>query len=65
MPHYRVTRPELYSKNTPGHTDKSARQGHYTDAENEEHARELIRLRMQESDERILFERLDVQLWRP
>jgi len=40
---YRCTRPNCYPPRSPGHTDKSARQGHYIDAENEESARRAMR----------------------
>lgn len=64
MPHYRVTRPEGYKPGTPGHTDKSARQGYYTDAGDEEEARRIIRERVKHDFPSVVNERLDVQLWR-
>lgn len=56
--HYRVTRPEVYSQNTPGFKDVSARQGHYTSAVNAEVAAENIRKQLNVEDEL-----MDVQDW--
>ena len=54
---YRVTRKEAYSQNTEGHTDVSARQGHYVHAETATEAAKLIRRRL------MISEPLDVQCW--
>jgi hypothetical protein len=57
MTHYRVTRPEAYSQNTPGFKDVSARQGHYVNAETAREAAREIRKRLE------ITEPLDVQCW--
>lgn len=67
MPHYRVTRPERYPAGCVGHLDKSARQGYYTDAKDENEADRIIRARLAKNTD-IVFnqdERLDIQFWRP
>lgn len=38
MPNFRITRASFYDKGTPGHTDPSARQGYYVEAEDAKHA---------------------------
>lgn len=50
MHHYRVTRPLAYNANTPGHTNPSARQGYYADAESPEKAARAVEVRLVESD---------------
>lgn len=55
MKEYRVTRPSLYPAKSIGHTDKSARQGHYYQANSEEEARD-------EAHKDFPGERLDVDL---
>ena len=35
MPMYRCTRPEVYDPGCPGHTDPTARQGYYIEADSE------------------------------
>lgn len=59
MNHYRLTRPDVYvNPDCPGHSDKSARQGYYVDAETPEQAVEIVRTRLGKPNERF-----DVQLW--
>lgn len=60
MRHWRVTRPDCYTMpGCPGMHDKSARQGHYCNAENEDDARRIIRERLELDSS----EPLDVQAW--
>ena len=56
--HYRVTRPDIYGPNTPGHKKPYARQGYYVDATSPDEARRIIRER-----EGFTTDRLDVQDW--
>lgn len=56
---YRVTRPEVYSSpSCPGHSDLSARQGYYIEADTPEEARSKFRAKHSNQNER-----LDVTLW--
>lgn len=55
--HYRVTRPDVYSQNTPGFKDVSARQGHYITAYNAQDAADRVRKQLG------IDELLDIQDW--
>lgn len=58
MNQYRCTRPGCYEKGCPGHTDPSARQGHYIYAETREDAIEQMIKRFPDD---VHF---DIQLWK-
>ncbi len=63
MSHWRVTRTRPYTNsNCPGHTSKSARQGHYTDAETADEAREIVHRRLELGEDEPPSS-LDVQPW--
>lgn len=58
MRQFRCTRPEVYSRGTPGHKDRSARQGHYIFAETPEEAIAIMKERFPEENS------FDLQDWR-
>ena len=67
---YRVTRPNVYSPNTPGHTNPSARQGYYVKAKSPEEAVNNLRTRWRTEEkgifamsEKEIQQPLDVQVW--
>lgn len=57
MPQFRCTRPDAYGPGCPGHTDPSARNGHYITAADPEEAREKMKSRFPEDS------RFDVEPW--
>jgi len=58
MRQFRCTRPEVYSPGTPGHEDRSARQGHYIFAETPEEAIAIMKRLFPEEN------RFDLQEWK-
>ena len=58
MNQYRCTIPEYYEEGCPGHTNMSARQGHYITAETETEAISQMHLNFPK------VSKIDVQLWK-
>ena len=58
MKEFRITRPDMYKNlNCPGHKDLGAREGHYIEAENEDQAIAIMKLRFPNDSA------FDLQLW--